>query len=100
MDKVAYYKEEALGTRVLIRTNEHEPLIVGKIIRFEEMPHSHIPVVLDEDTGEQIMSCGITLPYDETLKRYLETMTPKEQWEYLKLFVQKFRAIDYLRSGM
>ena len=100
MDATKLYQEEALGSRVMVRTNEPEPLMIGKVVKFEDMGHSTlIHVIQDEATGEKFLCCGVILPYNKGLEDYLNTLDPKEQWNLMKEFTQKFRAIDTLRRG-
>jgi hypothetical protein len=77
-----------VGTKVISRTNEDEPLIVG-VVREDARKtincRSFVPVIVRED-GTEVMSLGITVPYSPQLLRQLERMSPKQQWEYLNYY--------------
>lgn len=70
-----------VGDRVITVSNEpDDELLVGKVAKlFQE----RIPVVEDEETGEQFLCCGITRQYSEELFQELDGMPTIEQWNYL-----------------
>ena len=74
------------GDRVIVRSNEDDPLLIGTIIDFENFDNPKndwFPVVQDEQTDKPFTCLGIVNPYSEQLLTELENLTPKEQWNKL-----------------
>lgn len=77
-----------VGSRVMVRSNENEPIFFGKITRFLEvsMAKNPAPVIIfegEEAAGEKLCFAAV-MPYNELLLKQVENMSPKEQWEFLK----------------
>jgi len=78
-----------VGQRVIVRSNEDDPLRIGEITRFEDFGGKAKPpltVVVDEKTGEEIITMGIVKPYSNELMQQLIPMTAKEQWNFLSKY--------------
>ena len=73
-----------VGTRVIVRSNEDEPIKGGILVRYEQIHSATIPVVQFEDDGKLYMCMGIVRPYSDELMTTLFPMTPKEQWDHLR----------------
>ncbi len=74
-----------VGDKVICRTNEPYPLIIGKIIEFwnkEGKWEKAIPVVRNLSNGKKFNVHGIVKPYSEELLNTLKPMKPLEQWNY------------------
>lgn len=72
-----------VGEKVIVRSNEDEPALVGTLTRWEDFPGgSKMPVVEIEGKGFLVM--GVLLPYHEGLLALLNSMAPKDSWELAK----------------
>lgn len=74
-----------IGDKVICRSNEPYPLMVGKIIEFWDNQgkwSQPIPVVRNSRTGKKFNVHGIVRPYSEDLMDTLRSMKPLEQWNH------------------
>ena len=74
-----------IGDKVICRSNEPYPLMVGKIIEFWDNQgkwSQPIPVVRNNRTGKKFNVHGIVKPYSQELMDTLRPMKPLEQWNY------------------
>lgn len=74
-----------IGDKVICRSNEPYPLMVGKIIEFwdnEGKWEQSVPVVRNNRTGKKFNVHGIVRPYTQELMDALRPMKPLEQWNY------------------
>jgi hypothetical protein len=74
-----------IGDKVICRTNEPYPLIVGKITEFWDNKGKWdkiVPVVRNSRTGKKFNVHGIIKPYTNELMDTLRSMKPLEQWNY------------------
>jgi hypothetical protein len=86
-----------IGTRVIVRSNEGGPLIIGKVIgdASEHGLKSNAPVVRVEDTDEELICFGIVVPYHKNLFDSLQSLKdPKEQWDFMVGYQRRQRAMD------
>lgn len=78
--------ELEIGTRVIVRSNEDEPYMVGTLVEYREigrvMPIK-TPVVKCEKSGKECLVFGIIEPYGEELVEALNKLTPRQQWNVL-----------------
>ena len=75
-----------IGDKVICRSNEPYPLLIGKIIEFwdnEGKWSNAVPVVRNLRTGKRFNVHGVIQPYSEELMSKLRPMKPLEQWNYL-----------------
>ena len=69
-------------TKVISRSNEDEPFMVGKLVRFEDMMGgSSIPIVKRE--GKEWGCMGVVIPWTQEVADFLTFLEPKKQWEIL-----------------
>ena len=75
-----------MNVKVIVRSNENDPLIIGKIINYIPLGKSEnlFPLVLPEGQKDPVIAMGATVPYTDELMKELEPLTPKEQWEKLQ----------------
>jgi hypothetical protein len=73
------------GDRVIVRSNEPEPLMLGEYLGDQTFGKSGslIPIVRSEKDGKDYMAMGIIKKFSEELMDKLEGMDPKEQWNFL-----------------
>lgn len=74
-----------LGDKVICRSNECDPLLIGTLVEFWDNDgkwDTCIPQIKDED-GKVWGSMGILKPYSDELIEELKPMRPLEQWNYL-----------------
>jgi len=75
-----------IGDKVICRSNEPEPLLVGKIIEFWDNNgkwSTPVPQVKEERTGKVRGVMGAIRPHSHELMVILREMKPLEQWNYL-----------------
>ena len=79
-----------IGDRVIIRSNEDEPLMIGEYLGEQEIGlKSSLPLVKSERDRRTYMVGGIVRIYSEELLRELEKMSPKNQWNYLSKYYKR-----------
>lgn len=74
-----------IGDKVICRSNEPYPLMVGKIIEFwdnEGKWEQVVPVVRNNRTGKKFNVHGVVRPFSHELMDTLRPMKPLEQWNY------------------
>lgn len=75
-----------IGDKVICRTNEPYPLMVGKIVEFwdnEGQWQKPVPVVRNNRDGKKFNVHGVVRPYSDELMDALRGLKPLEQWNYL-----------------
>ena len=73
-----------LGDKVICRSNEPNPLVIGEIVEFWDNDGKWtncIPYIKDEN-GKLWGCMGIIRPYSEKLMTELKHLRPLEQWNY------------------
>ena len=88
-----------IGMRVIVRSNEDEPLRVGRIIgdgREAGLNYrKFLPVVRVEGTDKEIVCFGVVVPYQQFLFDSLQALQdPKEQWDFMVAYRRKQRDMD------
>lgn len=74
----------SVGTKVIVRSNNDEPYMIGVFSGYELKENSSpIPVCICNDTTYWVM--GIVVEHNDELQTHLDSMTPKDQWNYLSL---------------
>lgn len=78
-------KPYKIGDKVIVRSNEPEPYIIGTLIRYEEIGRdlSQIEIVKCSETSDEYWCGGIIKLYSKELKETLDKMPFIEQWNYL-----------------
>lgn len=74
-----------IGDKVICRSNEPYPIMVGKIVEFwdnEGKWETVIPVVRNNRNGKKFNVHGIVRPYSDELMDTLRPLKPLEQWNY------------------
>lgn len=89
------------GDRVMVRSNDDEPLMIGTIIDFDSCNNTSkefLPIVVDEKTDKPYICFGMVLPYQQSIAEALEKLTPKQQWDWLNKHygdvIKKYRYLD------
>lgn len=72
-----------IGTKVIARSNENDPLHIGKLIGFEFITKSKIPCPIIQVGETQLLTMGIVIPYNKDFLNTVKHMTPKQQWDYM-----------------
>jgi hypothetical protein len=75
-----------LGDKVIARSNECDPLVIGTIVEFWNNNgkwSNCIPQIKDESCGTVWSHMGTIKPYSDELYETLKPMRPLEQWNYL-----------------
>jgi len=76
-----------IGQRVIVRSNEDEPLLIGKIVGFDDFggkSASSFPIVEHEGDGTHYVVMGIVRLWSKETEEFLQQFTPQEQWDLLK----------------
>ena len=74
-----------VGDRVISRSNEPDPLMIGTMIRVALVTKGKCPtpIVQDEKDGKEYLCFSLLRHYDETLLAKLSGMETLEQYNYL-----------------
>ena len=74
-----------LGDKVIGRSNECDPLLIGTITELWNNDGNWVGCIpqIKDDNGDVFGAMGIIKPYTEELIKTLEPMRPLEQWNYL-----------------
>lgn len=83
VEDVKTHMPELLRGKVMVVSNEDQPINVGRIIGFTEICQAQQlwPVVQCED-GRELFG-GLILPYDEDFRVLLESKPHKERFDFL-----------------
>ncbi len=89
-----------LGTKVICRSNEDEPYTVGTLVNFYiHRSGSKLPVVKPEDSSlSEIVVMGIIVKYSEKWLQLLDTMSNKEQWDFLSGNMKFIKSLSNYRK--
>jgi hypothetical protein len=74
-----------INVRVIVRSNESDPLLIGKVINYIPLSKSEnlFPLVLPEGQKDPVIAMGAMVPYTDEMMEKLEPLSAKEQWDYL-----------------
>ena len=81
-----------VGTRVIVRSEGNEPLMIGHIVEWRAVGKDkscEMPIVRDEKEGKDWYTGGVIRKYDEKLLEALKKLTYAEQWNVLAEFGYK-----------
>jgi len=76
--------KDLIGERVILRSNEDEPPVVGTLVTWQKMSGNQEFPVVKQDDGQEVLAFSVLLPYSKELFDLLNSMTPKEGWELAK----------------
>jgi hypothetical protein len=68
-----------VGQRLIVRSNEDGPLLIGSVSRHDRIGMSHVPVLKD-DAGKEFLCLGAMSYYTEERHQALMKLNPREQW--------------------
>ena len=90
-DKTRHEVNYPVGSRVICRSNQDEPLMFGEITEWKQKNNisSPIPLIRDEKDGEIYYVMGVIRHYNEDLLSALEKLAYAEQWNVLAEFGYK-----------
>ena len=91
LENTEFYYDEVfkhlflIGDRVIVRRNEPDPLMIGKLVRVELVSKGKcpMPIVQDEKDGKEYLCFSLIKPYDVNLFAKLSEMQSIEQYNYL-----------------
>jgi len=72
--------EDYRDVKVLVRSNEDEPLLVGTLVGYQTITQAKNIVPLVRYDNKTFLCLGIVLPYDEKFESFLNTISPNEQY--------------------
>ncbi len=81
-------KNRLIGRKVIVRSNDYSCPYWTGTYQGKDPTAYDVPIVIRDD-GERYLVMGIIIPHSERLAQWLDTMTPKEQWETL-LGIKRF----------
>jgi len=70
------------GIKVMVRSNNDEPLMIGTLLRYEIHPSGTAMPFVKDEKGKTWVCMSIVLPYNKDVVKNIEGKTPKDQWEY------------------
>ena len=74
--------KEWIGTKVMCRSNEDMPLLVGTFKGFDMFPNFSAALVEDEN-GREWVVMGEIWPYDEDIYQILSKLSPEKQYDFM-----------------
>jgi len=81
------HRDQLIGQKVIVRSNEaSDELKTGCLIRFKKVGNKHMPVVVfDRPTTDhtEYVCAGMVVKWSTELEDFLQSLTPKRQWEIL-----------------
>jgi len=85
VDEIHTYCTDLLKGKVMIVSNEDQPISVGHITKFAHVGQMGqvVPVIETED-GREFMTFGIVLPYKKELLAFLRMIPYKERFDMLR----------------
>ena len=75
-----------IGDRVMVVTNEDEPIMIGEVIGFEnfgKIENNSLPLVREEKTEKEYVCLGIVKKYSQKLLQELESLSYIDRWNRL-----------------
>ena len=77
--------EIEIGDRVMVISNNDEPIIIGEVISFDIniATISKLPIVKEEKTEKEYLCFGIVLKFDQKLLQELESLSYEDRWNKL-----------------
>ena len=75
------YRDQLLGEKVIVRSNEKENFKVGELVRFKNTGGGLLPVVRIGE--EDYMCASIVVKWHKELEDFLRTLSPAKQWEIM-----------------
>lgn len=89
-----------IGRRVVCRSNEPEPYLVGELVGFAPVSAAGTPVpVVRTDDGRELLAMGIVLPHSDELASAMDAMDPRRQWEWAAEIAAFLRAAGRAREA-
>ena len=83
MSEIAVDPEKLGALKVIVRSNESEPHVVGHLMGFRLGLGTRIPVVYTEKGG-YLICFGITIPYTEEMDSLLTDIPFDRQWKMME----------------
>ena len=75
-----------IGDNVIVRSNEDTPLMSGVITRWYDNDGKwsrKVPIVRSSQDDKEYTCFGFVMAFNDELFEILQTMTPKEQYNYI-----------------
>lgn len=93
-------KENLTGEKVMLMSNEDEPILVGTIESWEcyTLAKQWLPHVKTEN-GTVILCLGAILPYHKKLKAFLESLPYQERFELYRDMVCLRSDLQYIEKN-
>ena len=95
IDKMDNWELSGLNSRVIVRSNNDEPYKIGNLIGFKILGNisTEVPIIR-LDSGEEVISFGVVIPYSKEMEDFLDTLSFSKQWEILKDISMSIRILS------
>jgi len=72
---------DLIGLRVIIRSNNDEPNMVGTLISWQKFQHGQEFPIVRLDNGTELLCMAVLLPYQPELLTMLNLLSHKAAWD-------------------
>jgi len=73
--------DDLVGEKVIVRSNEDEPIVVGTIIGWQQLGDTEFPLVKYDGSDKECICFSVILPYNEKLHELFTELSPTDGWE-------------------
>jgi len=79
------HRDQLIGQKVIVRSNEDEDLKTGRIIRYKQAGKRFLPIIVFDDATDhaEYVCAGMVVKWSTELEDFLQSLAPKRQWEIL-----------------
>ena len=70
-----------IDERVLVRSNEDEPVKVGTVVGWQECANSKFPLVKYDGEDKEYICFSVLFPYSVKLHEFLDSLSATEGWQ-------------------
>jgi len=90
-----------VGAKVICKGNEPDiGYWVGEVTQSDAFSGKHnpsaIPMIKNLSTGVEFINFGITVPYNENLLPFLNSLNNEEQYDFLRTYMKSLRVREQL----
>ena len=72
---------DLIGVRMLVRSNEDEPIRVGTVVGWAKVCDSEFPLVKFDGSDKECLCMSVILPYNKDLHELFDKLSPAEGWQ-------------------
>lgn len=78
-----------IGQRVVVRSNEDDPLLIGTVSGYENFGRNRLFCLVKNDAGDEYIAFGVIHHYSPGKVEALNKLTPREQWNVMAIYAPK-----------